>query len=39
MIPAMIITVLVWVGMVVTDEPIETEPTEGVSNADQHNAQ
>ena len=38
MIPAMIITVLVWVGMVATDEPIETE-TEGVSNADQHDAQ
>jgi len=37
MIPAMLITVLVWVGMVVTDEPIE--PIEEVSNADQHDAQ
>ncbi len=25
MIPVMIITVMVWIGMVVTDEPIEAE--------------
>jgi len=34
MIPVMIITVMVWIGMVVTDEPIEAEVLERESNSD-----
>ncbi len=34
MIPVMIITVAVWIGMIVTDEPIEAEVLEHESISD-----